>query len=43
MHAAFDVGTDVLIYALPIRKMWMLQVPLRQKILLVGLFMLGAL
>jgi hypothetical protein len=43
MHAAFDVGTDVLIYALPIRKMWMLQVPLRQKVLLVGIFTLGAL
>jgi hypothetical protein len=43
MHASFDVGTDVLIYALPIRKMWMLHVPLRQKVVLVGIFMLGAL
>ncbi|KAA8894442.1 hypothetical protein FN846DRAFT_912909 [Sphaerosporella brunnea] len=41
-HAAIDIGTDFLIYALPIPKMLKLQVPLRQKLLLVGLFALGA-
>jgi len=42
-HAGLDIISDLLIYCLPIRKMWALQIPRRQKALVVGIFVLGAL
>lgn len=40
-NAALNIATDLLVAALPIRRLWKLQLPLRQKIAIVSILTIG--
>jgi hypothetical protein len=40
-NAGLNIATDLLVAALPIRRLWKLQLPMRQKIALVSIMTIG--
>jgi hypothetical protein len=42
-NAGANIGTDVIMIVLPIPMLWNLQLPMRQKLALIGIFMAGSL
>ncbi|RYO76489.1 hypothetical protein DL766_008490 [Monosporascus sp. MC13-8B] len=40
--AISDLGLDVLIYFLPIPHLWQLHLPIREKLAVIGIFLLGS-